>query len=89
MLFGLSILCGFISGMVGYSKFQTGGSFVGFFFLGMVLGLIGILITAAIKPSRPSTYAGWYDDPWREAALRWFDGWAWTAHTATTPNVTA
>ncbi|PZS20636.1 MAG: hypothetical protein DLM57_00895 [Pseudonocardiales bacterium] len=55
----------------------------------MVLGLIGILITAAIKPSRPSTYAGWYDDPWREAALRWFDGWAWTAHTATTPNVTA
>lgn len=26
--------------------------------------------------------AGWYPDPWRQAARRWWDGTAWTGHTA-------
>lgn len=29
--------------------------------------------------------AGWYDDPRGEADLRWWDGSAWTAHTAARP----
>jgi uncharacterized protein DUF2510 len=24
----------------------------------------------------------WYDDPWRQARLRYWDGTAWTGHTA-------
>lgn len=29
-----------------------------------------------------STAAGWYPDPWGAAALRWWDGTAWTGHVA-------
>jgi hypothetical protein len=25
---------------------------------------------------------GWYDDPWRQARLRYWDGTAWSGHTA-------
>jgi hypothetical protein len=25
---------------------------------------------------------GWYEDPWRQAALRWWDGTTWTEHTS-------
>ncbi|MGY4647678.1 exonuclease domain-containing protein [Mycobacterium sp. URHB0021] len=28
--------------------------------------------------------AGWYDDPWNESDLRWWDGREWTGRTATT-----
>ncbi|MGN7778200.1 exonuclease domain-containing protein [Mycolicibacterium sp. 22603] len=28
--------------------------------------------------------AGWYDDPWNQADLRWWDGQQWTGQTATT-----
>ena len=28
--------------------------------------------------------AGWYDDPWSQADLRWWDGQQWTGQTATT-----
>lgn len=36
------------------------------------------------------TPAGWYEDPWRQAPLRWWDGQQWTGHTtgaAPTPTV--
>jgi Protein of unknown function (DUF2510) len=29
---------------------------------------------------------GWFADPWRAAQLRWWDGGAWTAHTAARPS---
>ena len=34
--------------------------------------------------------AGWYDDPWGQAGLRWWDGTAWTghAHPAQPPTAT-
>jgi uncharacterized RDD family membrane protein YckC len=32
---------------------------------------------------------GWYDDPRGEADLRWWDGTAWTAHTAARPTIPA
>ena len=28
-----------------------------------------------------ATPAGWYPDPWQQAAHRWWDGTAWTSHT--------
>jgi hypothetical protein len=33
-------------------------------------------------PAQAATPPGWYDDPWRQARLRYWDGTAWTGHTA-------
>jgi hypothetical protein len=33
-------------------------------------------------PVQSATPPGWYDDPWRQARLRYWDGTAWTGHTA-------
>lgn len=30
--------------------------------------------------------AGWYPDPWGQAASRWWDGTTWTGHTNTEPG---
>ena len=30
-------------------------------------------------PAGPA--AGWYPDPWGQAATRWWDGTTWTGHT--------
>ncbi len=42
-------------------------------------------------PPPPTQPAGWYPDPWAQAAWRWYDGRSWTAHlaeqTAPTPAV--
>ncbi|WP_082168994.1 DUF2510 domain-containing protein [Mycolicibacterium chlorophenolicum] len=35
------------------------------------------------------TTAGWYDDPWNQADLRWWDGRQWTGRTATTSPAAA
>jgi protease PrsW len=34
------------------------------------------------RPSAPEVPAAWYPDPYRQARLRWWDGWRWTEHTA-------
>ena len=36
----------------------------------------------AIPPSAPEVPPAWYPDPYRQARLRWWDGWRWTEHTA-------
>jgi hypothetical protein len=33
-------------------------------------------------PVQASAPPGWYDDPWRQTRLRYWDGTAWTGHTA-------
>ena len=33
-------------------------------------------------PAQTATPPGWYDDPWRQARLRYWDGTVWTGHTA-------
>lgn len=33
-----------------------------------------------------SVQAGWYPDPWRQAAVRWFDGNVWTAYLGNQPG---
>lgn len=37
---------------------------------------------AHLTPPAPGPPANWYPDPWDPAALRWWDGTQWTAHTA-------
>ena len=36
----------------------------------------------ASAPSQAVAPPGWYDDPWRQARVRYWDGTAWTGHTA-------
>lgn len=36
----------------------------------------------AVPSSAPEVPAAWYPDPYRQARLRWWDGWRWTEHTA-------
>ena len=33
-------------------------------------------------PAQTATPPGWYDDPWRQARVRYWDGAVWTGHTA-------
>ena len=33
-------------------------------------------------PAQAGPPPDWYDDPWRQARLRYWDGTAWTGHTA-------
>ena len=37
------------------------------------------------QPAQEPVPAGWYDDPGGQAALRWWDGSAWSDHTAARP----
>jgi hypothetical protein len=37
--------------------------------------------TATPAPAQTAP-PGWYDDPWRQARLRYWDGTAWSGHTA-------
>ena len=36
----------------------------------------------APAPVQAGPAPDWYDDPWRQARLRYWDGTAWTGHTA-------
>jgi uncharacterized protein len=41
----------------------------------------------AYDPPGENVPAGWYPDPWRQAALRWWDGNAWTGEVQQTAPV--
>lgn len=82
----LWLLCGIASGMIATHK---GLSFIGFFFIGLLLGVIGLIIAAVVRgpasaPARaahvPVAAAGWYPDPQNPAAMRYHDGYQWTQH---------
>jgi hypothetical protein len=80
------LLGGLIAGMIGYSKTQQNSTFVGFFFLGALIPVLGIVIALLSKPAGPvpvppgSTPPGWYPNP-NGHGLRWWDGRQWTANT--------
>lgn len=75
---------GLIAGAIASSR---GLSFAGYFVLGFLLPLIGILIAIlAAPPSRlhqltPASSQGWWPDPTGRFEHRWYDGHHWTRHT--------
>lgn len=82
----VALFGGIIAGSIAYSKAPTTGTFVGYFILGACFPLIGIVIAALSKgpqqapPPVALQPAGWYPDPHRQAAVRWWDGSQWTGH---------
>lgn len=72
---------GLIAGLIGYSRVGGVGTFIGLFIFGALLPLIGIIVACLVKP-KPTQLAGWYADPWTQAAWRWWDGYQWTWQTS-------
>jgi uncharacterized protein DUF2510 len=87
----LVILLAFGTGCAMIAKSKN-RSPMGFFVLGLLLGLIGLLITACMSKKQSvltshsapmATNAGWFPDPYGSVAgtLRWFDGSQWGSQT--------
>ncbi len=64
------------------------GRAIGYLFIPVVIGAIILFIARSQNRSRGAGPAaatappGWYGDPWRQTRLRYWDGTAWTGHTA-------
>lgn len=39
-----------------------------------------------VPPAPPGPPPGWFADPWRQAAFRWWDGQSWTPEVRTPPG---
>lgn len=77
----VAVLGGITAGAIGGTK---GYSFGGYFFIGALLPLLGILLALA-APSRgklaqltPAAERGWHRDPTGRFEHRYFDGRRWT-----------
>jgi hypothetical protein len=74
---------GLIAGAIAASR---GLSFLGFFIVGMLFPLIGIVLALVVKgPGKwahltPAPGQGWWPDPTGRFEHRWFDGKQWTRH---------
>jgi uncharacterized membrane protein YeaQ/YmgE (transglycosylase-associated protein family) len=79
----VALVCGMISASIAGKKGLSAG---GYFFLGFILGVIGIIIAAVAQPafraSPPPSPPGWYPDPWQQAWFRWYDGYQWSWQTS-------
>jgi hypothetical protein len=64
--------------------------FLGWTFIGWVVALAMAMRSTAVStavhvygaPATPTAPAGWYPDPYGQAAQRYFDGQQWTSYTA-------
>lgn len=82
---GILVMCGLISGVIAGGK---GLSFGGYFFIGLLLGVIGVIIAAVASPAvsvragqlTPPPGEGWWPDPTGRFDRRYFDGRWWTMH---------
>lgn len=81
----VALVGGFVSGSIASGK---GLSFGGYFILGALLPLIGVIVAAAATPAvspglmqlTPATAEGWWPDPSGRFDRRYFDGRHWTKH---------
>jgi hypothetical protein len=83
MLFVGAGVAGFVAALIANNK---GHSFIGYFFIGMFLGPIGILL-AALTPGpgklgqlTPASGEGWWPDPTGRFEYRYFNGRHWTLY---------
>jgi hypothetical protein len=85
VLLVVALAGGFISGLIASGK---GLSFGGYFILGALLPLIGVIAAAAATPAvssglmqlTPAPGEGWWQDPSGRFDRRYFDGRHWTRH---------
>jgi Protein of unknown function (DUF2510) len=79
----IAVAGGFIAGLIAASR---GLSFLGFFILGTLFPLIGIVLALIAQgPGKwahltPAPGQGWWPDPTGRFEHRWFDGNHWTRH---------
>ncbi len=84
VLLVVAVIGGVIAGAIASSK---GHSFIGYFLLGFLLPVIGIIV-ALVQPDKagklaqltPAGEAGWHRDPTGRFDRRYYDGRAWTRH---------
>lgn len=78
----IGVFCALIGAVVGSAKGQPGAGF----WLGFLLGPIGILIVAVMKDSKLNRveakppHPGWWTDPLARFDARYYDGQRWTQH---------
>lgn len=82
-LLAVMVIGGLVAGVIASSR---GLTFTGFFVLGAMLPIIGILFALVAKAPgplarlTPAAGKGWWDDPTGRFEHRWFDGRHWTQH---------
>ena len=72
-----AVICAGLSAGIAQSRGLNPG---GYFCLGLVLGVIGVIVAAVARPPVSMPLPGWYPDPWGESSYRWFDGYQWTSY---------
>jgi hypothetical protein len=81
------VLCAILASAIAAPKGKAGLGF----FLGLILGVVGVIIAAVMKDERveqqpvmfyQSSAPGWWPDPHRRHEYRFFDGWRWTEHVS-------